>query len=105
MFYAGMALILYFAFTPFDTPVVDSTNDKVKHVLAFLFLTCLFSLAYEIRIVLIAAILFMLGAVIEGVQYFLPQHQASFWDMVASDTGILLFLVVKRLASTCRGPT
>ena len=57
VFYAGMALILYFAFTPFDTPVVDSTNDKVKHVLAFLFLTCLFSLAYEIRLFFIAAIL------------------------------------------------
>jgi VanZ family protein len=105
VFYTGIAVILYFAFTPLDTPVVDSMNDKVKHVLAFLLLTCLFSLAYEIRIAFIAAILFMLGAVIEGVQYFLPQRQASVWDMIASAAGVILFLALKRLWDICRDRT
>ncbi len=66
--------------------------DKLWHLAAYFWLALLpfFSFADRRRAVWAALCMILLGAVLEGVQGFIPQRASSFADIVANSLGVVL---------------
>jgi len=94
-------VISYLAFTPDTIPVVDDSNDKFNHVLAFAVLAV--GLVRFWRMAWWAAGLFLLvyGIGIELVQAYLPWRSASLRDVVADSVGIAMGVLIAKVK--CRG--
>lgn len=67
-------------------------NDKISHLLAYLFLTCWFSLLVgnQRQIIALVILLFAYGLLIEGLQSLTDYRAAELADLAANLSGIAL---------------
>lgn len=77
-------------------PVLTSMNDKLGHVLAFVYLAFLVDFSFsESRFnVYKVFLLLAYGLLIESVQYFLPHRMFSLLDLLADGGGIALYALL-----------
>ncbi len=82
-------------------PEVFRWSDKLNHFMAFVLLACLLMIAYRPGWLMGWALLFLYGAVIEAVQYFLPWRSAEWGDLavdaVAAAAGLLLYRLLQTI--------
>ena len=100
LFYLTLLVITILAFLPdYDAlPPIVSFSDILNHTLAFTVLFVLFRAAHT-QLALKYVFLFLLtyALFIEAVQYFLPTRFASFSDILADTTGLLIGYLLSRL--------
>ena len=93
----AMALFvtMYLATTQQNLPMFDDANDKVKHFLAFYVLAFLADYsAPKVRFNLGKGLTILgYGLLIEVIQYFLPNHEFSFFDLAADGVGIVTYVL------------
>lgn len=93
LFYIAVSVVLYLAIVPDNIEVPSIYADKIKHASAFFVLSLLLNRASSTlkhRLRNMGALL-LFGIFIEFVQYFVPNRQSSFDDVIADFVGIVLF--------------
>jgi len=94
----GLSLLIttYMALIPLPSLVQESINDKLGHVLLFIFLGFLAHASWGNRPFnwKHALFLFTYGAMLECLQYFSPSRYFSWLDMVANGMGILIYWLI-----------
>ncbi len=98
---AGLICIAVLAFAPLQSDP-GTGNDKINHILAFLFLAWLANRAFPGLKVRIWLGLLAFGLFIEVTQKFLPYRSFSWWDLMADGVGILLHDIAFQLAVSSR---
>ena len=96
LFCIAISIITYLATTEQSYPVISNFNDKFSHVFAFLVLAFLADFSfpeYSYNYYKITA-LFGYGVLIEIIQYFIPNRQFSFYDMLADLIGLMLYMLL-----------
>ena len=84
-----------------DHPLISGYNDLLLHIAAFGLLTFFALPATQHRNIVIAA-LFVFAAVVELVQFALPDRTVSLQDLLASFTGIVLaWTLVVTISKLC----
>jgi VanZ family protein len=95
LFWSSLILISWLSVA--SLPELPSINlwDKAGHALAYGVLMLLGGVAYRYQktLIEIALLIFSYGAVIELVQYMLPDRQFSFLDMLANSIGIVTMML------------
>ncbi|MEW8624687.1 MAG: VanZ family protein [Candidatus Thiodiazotropha sp.] len=92
----SLIAISFLAFTPLQIPAVSSLNDKLSHILAFLYLALLCDFAWpQARWNLTKALsLLGYGLFIETVQAFLPHRFFSMLDLAADGLGLIIYTLI-----------
>ncbi len=93
-FWLPFGFASYMAWTPLEHPEIPQSNDKFMHVLAFGYLTGVFSIAYAhwTTCQRTAGIMLAYAVLIEVVQAFIPNRSCSLLDVVADGMAIALAL-------------
>ena len=93
-FWLVLALLLFLTLTPAPlTPLKIPHIDKVFHLLAFAGFSFVFCIAFRrINRWLIFSASCALGAIIELIQFYIPNRGASIGDFVADACGALIGL-------------
>lgn len=94
---AGSLLgIIALATAELTNPLLTSVNDKVGHIVAFLYLAFLLDFSFpESRFDILKVILLLAyGLLIEVIQYFLPYRTSSFLDLLADGVGVALYFLL-----------
>lgn len=93
-----LAMILHLATSQQSYPVMADVNDKLNHLLAFGALALLGDFAFPARVFGWKKFLWLLGygVLIECIQYFLPNREASALDVLADATGLAIYWVFNR---------
>jgi len=106
-FAAALLFTLAMAWLPNPPPVPWSEEDKAWHVLAFVALSLLASLAFPAaRLTRIGERLCFLGAVIEIVQSIPALHRdCDVWDWIADTLAIAAMLALVAAVRRLRGPS
>jgi len=73
------------------TPPRFPMADKVAHIVLFFGLATTLHFAFAPRVWVAVLVLGIYGAVIEWVQYYIPNRGAEFEDLIADLIGVLLF--------------
>lgn len=86
-------LIIYLATTELEHPVMTSVNDKLGHILAFLYLAILVDFSFPASSFNLPKILALLayGVLIEVIQYYLPHRTFSLLDILADGGGLMIY--------------
>jgi len=89
----ALIVTMYLATTQQEFPVIDDTNDKVKHILAFYVLAFLADHSVpKVRFNLSKGLTILgYGLLIEVIQYFLPYREFSLFDLAADGVGIAAY--------------
>ena len=89
----SLIITMYLATTQREFPVIEDTNDKVNHILAFCVLAFLADYsAPKVRFNLSKGLTILgYGLLIEVIQYFLPYREFSLFDLVADGVGIAAY--------------
>lgn len=92
---AAFTSVSYIATTAIHVPVAGSMNDKVNHALAFLVLALLADFSWPVSGFTARKILSLIGygLAIESVQYFLPYHTFSLFDLAADCLGLFFYWI------------
>jgi VanZ family protein len=92
----SLVAISYLAFTPLEIPAVSRLNDKVSHILAFLYLALLWDFCWPKSDWNITKALPLLGYgfFIEAVQAYLPHRHFSLLDLAADGLGLILYALI-----------
>jgi len=92
-----MVLGTWVATRHLDFPEELEINDKLIHIFVFFVFALLMDLATDRRPFWLwkGFPLLIYGILIEVAQYFSPEREFSYMDMVADFVGILLYFVVK----------
>jgi len=88
-----LTITMVLATTQEEFLVIDDTNDKVKHILAFYMLAFLADYSvpkFEFNLSKGLTILGY-GLLIEVIQYFLPYREFSLFDLAADGIGIAAY--------------
>ncbi|HEY1604302.1 MAG TPA: hypothetical protein VGF77_01740 [Allosphingosinicella sp.] len=96
IFWAAWAFALVMALLPHPPQVLGDTNDKVQHIIAFVTLSVLASLAYPgAGLLRIGLLLSLFGAAIELLQAIPVLHRdSSFWDWIADTAAVAVTLAL-----------
>lgn len=100
----ALALIVVTALALNPAPDLPITLwDKASHALAYFFLAYLGdrsfpSLTNRKPLLVVTLGLFAYGVVIEGLQSQIPSREASWLDMVANTSGLVLYVLARTLA-------
>ncbi len=96
LLFIALVLTLYFTTTPVEYTVSKGLNDKLSHLIAFLFLSFLTDYSFPEKnfSFLIIYSLGAYGLLIECIQYFLPYRTFSFLDFLADLAGVLLYTLM-----------
>ena len=90
IFFASIVALVYLATTK-QAPIVKINNfDKVQHIVAFGWLTFTAFFAWRHSIIKRFCIIFAISGSIEVAQAFISYRTASWEDLVANATGIIL---------------
>jgi len=86
-------LITYLVTTELKHPTLTSVNDKLGHVLAFIYLAFLVDYSFPASRFGLIKILPLLayGLFIEIIQHYLPHRMFSYLDMLADGTGVAIY--------------
>jgi len=89
----ALAITIFLATTQEAFPVLENTNDKINHILAFYVLALLADYsAPRTRFTLIKGLMILgFGLLIEVIQHFLPYREFSFFDLIADGIGIVVY--------------
>jgi VanZ family protein len=98
-FWGGVVAVLALSLAPVTTPMPSTGWDKSNHLLAFSTLAFLAHCAYPGRTVTVLAGLLAYGGLIEVLQSFTPDRAAEWADLLADGVGLLLGVMLARLAS------
>ncbi len=92
----SLLLILLLAMIELDHPVINSVNDKLGHVMAFVYLAFVLDFSIPDSQFNLLKIIPLLGygLLIEIIQYFLPYRTFSLFDFLADGAGIVLYILV-----------
>ena len=92
-----MVLGAWVATRHLDMPESLEFNDKIIHIFVFFVFALLMDLATDRRPFWLwkGLPLLIYGILIEVAQYFTPEREFSYMDMVADFAGILLYFMVK----------
>ena len=92
LFWVAVVGLIFVSIVSIPVQHVVTFQDKVFHFLAYFLVTVLGCLAYPQGRYLIwkGVILILLGVALEGVQAFLPDRYAEFWDFVANSAGVVV---------------
>jgi len=92
-----MVLGMWVATRHLDMPESLEFNDKVIHIFVFFVFALLMDLATDRRPFWLwkGLPLLIYGILIEVAQYFTPEREFSYMDMVADFAGILFYFMVK----------
>ena len=92
-----MVLGTWVATRHLDMPESLDFNDKIIHIVVFFVFALLMDLATDRRPFWLwkGLPLLIYGILIEVAQYFTPEREFSYMDMVADFAGILLYFMVK----------
>lgn len=76
-------------------PLITSVNDKLEHVLAFVYLAFLLDFSFPNNRFNLSKVFMLLayGMLIEVIQYFIPYRTFSFFDVLADGFGIILYVL------------
>jgi VanZ family protein len=100
LFYIALVVVFCLAIVPDDhVHIAWKYADKIKHASAFFVLSFLLNRAsstIQHRLRNMGALL-LFGIFIEFVQYFFPERESSFSDILADLVGILLFQLLYSL--------
>jgi len=102
IFWVAMGAITFLALMPWsqELPKPFRIWDKLNHFAAFVTLSWLLLLAYRPATWITIGSLTLYGAIIEGIQYFLPWRSADWTDLatdaLAAATGVLLWRLLMR---------
>jgi VanZ family protein len=90
-----LIVTMYLATTQWELAIIDDTNDKVKHILAFYVLSFLADYsAPKVRFNLSKGLMILAyGLLIEVIQYFLPYRENSLYDLAADAIGIAAYVL------------
>ncbi|KOR28811.1 hypothetical protein TI03_03875 [Achromatium sp. WMS1] len=103
----GFMVITYLVFTQTKVSILgdlDKLDDKVKHILAFIFLAFGLVHYWHVKWSWTTIILLVYGIGIEVVQYFIPNRTTSLTDVLADILGILLGLFGHFVINTLSKP-
>lgn len=91
----ALVVTMYVATTQQELPVIDNTNDKLKHILAFYVLAFLADFSVPpVRFNLSKGLSILgYGLLIETIQYFLPHREFSLHDLAADGVGITTYVL------------
>jgi VanZ family protein len=92
---SAIILITHLAVTSMAYPVISDTNDKFNHIFAFIVLAFFADFSFPespYRLVKILS-LFVYGIIIEIIQYYIPNRNFSFFDILADLIGLSIYAV------------
>jgi len=102
-FWSALGVITFLALMPWsrELPQPFQLSDKLNHFAAFIVLSWLMHCAYpRLRYLMIVVVLVGYGALIEGVQYFLPWRSADWRDLaidaLATTLGSISIWIIER---------
>lgn len=103
VFLAALIVISYLAMTPKTYPLLETINDKIKHLLAFFILSWLCDISFPKSPFSFAKICFLLGygLFLELWQHFLPFRVFSLYDLLVDSLGIFLYMILKPFIVKC----
>lgn len=92
---AILIVIMYLATSQQEFSIIDDTNDKVKHILAFYVLSFLADYSVPgVKFKLGKGLAILgYGLLIEVIQYFLPYREFSLFDLAADAIGITAYVL------------
>jgi VanZ family protein len=95
MLIVSLLLITYFLTTELKHPIMTSVNDKLGHILAFIYLAFLVDYSFPASRFGLLKILPLLayGLFIEVVQHYLPHRMFSILDILADSAGIVIYIL------------
>ena len=97
LFWGCAAAILILSLLP-AVPYMPTTGwDKTNHVLGFAVLAVLGCRAYHAHVAMTLFGLLLYGGLIEVLQFFTPDRQAEWEDLIADGIGILAGYVITLL--------
>ena len=94
---AGSLLgIIALATAELTHPLLTSVNDKLSHIVAFVYLAYLLDFSFpDSRFDMLKVFLLLVyGLLIEVIQYFLPYRTFSFLDLLADGVGVALYVLI-----------
>lgn len=96
IFALALIFISYMAFTTVEYKVVETTGDKINHLLAFLLLAGLCDFSFPKSGFTLTKFFFLVGYgfFIESVQYYIPTRTFSLLDIVADTFGIVIYIFI-----------
>lgn len=100
---AALIVTSYLALTPKTYPLVETINDKTKHVIAFFVLAWLCDISFPRSPFSLVKICFLLGygLFLELWQHYLPYREFSILDLFADSLGLFLYLILRPLIVRC----
>ncbi len=108
-FWVSVITAAVFAFKPGSLEIEKQLSDKLLHGMTFFTMSILRCYGGCHGIFTGTALVFAVGVLIEGVQYFLPHREASIGDIAANSAGIAAFILIRvlrrgfgRVKLTCR---
>ena len=93
----SILIVCYMSLMPqVETPVDFSHSDKVWHALAYLWLSLIPYIGFEHKrkALLGSFLMIALGVGLEFGQYFIPDREFSFLDMLANITGVIFGIML-----------
>lgn len=97
VFFISLIIVLYFALIPESSELLFDFKyfDKIKHILVFFLLSFLLNRASSdtSKRIRNSIALFIFGIFIEFLQFYMPDRQVSFSDLLANLIGILFFQI------------
>lgn len=89
-FYLGIAVSFALSVYPEDPHLpLLGYSDKLDHAVIFFLSAVFFKVGWNIRTVWLIGLLLFYGALIEGVQIFLPSHTSDWKDFLADIVGMI----------------
>jgi len=92
----SLLLITFLATMELELPEMTSIDDKLGHVLAFLYLAFLVDYSFPTSRFNLLKILPLLlyGIVIELIQYYIPHRMFSLLDFLADGVGVVIYALL-----------
>lgn len=96
---SSLLLIIWFATMELAHPLMSGINDKLGHVLAFVYLAFVLDFSFPQTQFDLTKIVSLLayGLLLETIQYFLPYRTFSLLDMLADGVGIATYFLMSPL--------
>ena len=95
IFYTGLVLGCYLAFSPVEDTLQARFNDKALHFLGFWAMSLCAQLAHpKTRFWWLGFGLILFGFAIELIQAYLPYRSFSWWDWAADALGVATYFLV-----------
>ena len=95
IFYTGLVVGCYLAFSPVEDSFQTQVNDKLLHFTGFWLMSLFAQLAHpKTNFWVLGSGLILFGLAIELIQAYLPYRSFSWWDWAADALGVATYFLV-----------